>query len=326
VAEAVVLDRWHGSDVRLSEVVDNLIELRHTAARTASRTSVMTLVIVAVTDDEAYRAQMAMHALGSHHPARLIILRPEPGPGPAGVDARVTIYGAVVGEHPVAFDEVILAARSDAAAHLRAIIEPFTLPDLPIVLWYPGEIPTPTDSLLGISDTVLVDSKEAGDERAFVALAELSRHGVVVDLSWERLRPWRELLAALFTGPVYRPFAAGVTDIEVAGKRGPRHLLAGWLASRLGTPRAHIHLTDDRHVQVVLHAGAGGHRARFELSRGEGERLVQASVTVEGGPHHAEVLALPDDSLSWSLAQALTHLRRDPVWERALAASVVLGQ
>lgn len=326
MAEAVVLDRWDGSDVRLSEVVDNLTELRRSAARTASRTSVMTLVIVAASDDETYRAQQAMHALGSHHPARLIIVRPEPGPGPASVDARVTIYGAVVGEHPVAFDEVILAARSEAATHLRAIIEPFTLPDLPIVLWYPGELPSPSDSLLGISDTVLVDTKEAGDERAFVALAELSRHGVVVDLSWERLRPWRELLASLFTGLAYRPFAAGVTGIEVAGKRGPRHLLAGWLASRLGTPRAQIHLTDDRHVQVVLNARAGGHTARFELSRAEGERLVRAVVTVEGGPHHEEVLALPDDSLSWSLAQALTHLRRDPVWERALAASVVLGQ
>jgi glucose-6-phosphate dehydrogenase assembly protein OpcA len=238
----------------------------------------------------------------------------------------VTIYGAVVGDHAVVFDEVVLTARSEAAAHLRSIIEPFTLPDLPIVLWYPGQLPATADPLLGISDAVLVDSKEAGDELAFAAMAELSRHCVVVDLSWERLRPWRELLAALFTGLVYRPFADGVTAIEVAGKRGPRHLLAGWLASRLRTPRAQIHLADDRHAQVVLHAEAGGRKARFELSRGDGERIVRAAVAIEGGPRHDEVLALPDDSLSWSLAQALTHLSRDPVWERALAAVVVLGQ
>jgi glucose-6-phosphate dehydrogenase assembly protein OpcA len=326
MAEAVVLDRWATTDVNLGAVVENLIELRRQSARTASRTSVMTLVVVAANDDEAYRAQGAMHALGTHHPARLIVLRPEPGPGPAGVDARVSIYGAVVGEHPVAFDEVVLTARGGAAGELKAIIEPFTLPDLPIVLWYPGELPKATDPLLGIADTVLVDSKEAGDERAFAALAELFRRSVVVDLSWERLRPWRESLAALFAGPAYRPFATGVTTIEVSGKRGPRHLLAGWLASRLGTPRAHIHLADDRHVQVVLHAAAGGRTARFELARGDGERVIRAGVMVEGGPSHGEVLALPDDSLGWSVAQALTHLRRDPVWERALAASVVLGQ
>jgi glucose-6-phosphate dehydrogenase assembly protein OpcA len=325
VAEAVVLDRWAATDVRLSAVVDQMIELRRKVARTASRTSVMTLVVMTANDEDADRARHAMHALGTHHPARLIVLRPERAPGPAGVDASVSIYGAVVGEHPVAFDEVVLTARSDAAAHLRSIIEPFTLPDLPIVLWYPGELPTAADPLLGIADTVLVDSKEAGDERAFAALAELFRRSVVVDLSWERLRPWRELLAALFAGPAYRPFAEGVTAIEVAGKRGPRHLLAGWLASRLGTPRAQIHLADDRHVQVVLHAAADGRTARFELARAEGERLVRAGVTVEGGPHHDEVLALPEDSLGWSLAQALTHLGRDPVWERALAASVVLG-
>src|ERR1700682_3350056 len=74
VAEAVVLDRWAGTSVSLGAVVDNLFELRCSAPRTASRTSVMTLVVVATNDDDAYRAEQAMHALGGHHPARLVVL------------------------------------------------------------------------------------------------------------------------------------------------------------------------------------------------------------------------------------------------------------
>jgi glucose-6-phosphate dehydrogenase assembly protein OpcA len=325
MAEAVVLDRWDATDVRLGAVVDNLIELRRGTARTASRASVMTLVVVATDDDEAYRAQQAMRALGGHHPARLIILRPEPGGATTGVDARVTVFGAEESDHPVSFDEVGLVVRGEAAGHLKSMIEPFTLSDLPIVLWYPGALPAPAEPLLAIADTVLVDSKEAGDDRAFAALAALCRDRVVVDLSWARLRPQRQLLSALFDGTAYRPFAYQVTGIEVAGKRGPRHLLAGWLVSCLGLPRSQVHLSDDRHVQVVIHAGRGGSSATFELSRAAGERTVRASAIVDGGAHHTEVMALPDDSLAWSLAQALTHLGRDQVWEQALAGAVVLG-
>jgi glucose-6-phosphate dehydrogenase assembly protein OpcA len=326
MAQAVVLDRWDATDVRLGQVVDNLIELRHSAARTASRTSVMTLIVVATDDDEAYRAQQAMHALGGHHPARLIVLRPEPGRREVGVDARVTIYGAEASDRPVTFDELVLVVRAEAAAHLDSIIEPFTLSDLPVVLWYPGRLPMLSDQLLAIADTVLVDSKESGYERAFADLVELTRRAAIVDLSWERLRPWREVLASLFEGPAYRPFVYWVTSIEVTGKRGPSHLIAGWLASRLNIPRAQIHLADDVHVRAVLHAKANGHTARFGVERDGDTRLLRAGATVHSGPHHHEVMPLADDSLTWSVGRALTHLGRDAVWEEALAAAVVLGQ
>ena len=53
--------------------------------------------------------------------------------------------------------------------------------------------------------------------------------------------------------------------------------------------------------------------------------MVRAGAVVDGGPSHREMLPLPDDSLAWSLARALTHLRPDPVWDEALSAAVVLG-
>jgi glucose-6-phosphate dehydrogenase assembly protein OpcA len=325
MAEAVVLERWEDTDVSLGAVVDKLFALRRHAARSASRTSVMTLVVVATADEEAGRAQQAMRPLGGHHPARLIVLRPEPRRPDAGVDARATVYCATAGDHPVSFDEVGLVVKGEAAGQLKSMIEPFTLPDLPIVLWYPGALPAAAEPLLAIADTVMVDSKEAGDDRVFSALAELSHRRVVVDLSWERLRPQRLLLTALFDGSAYRPYAYQVTGIEVSGKRGPRHLLGGWLMSCLGIPRSRVHLSDSRHIQVAIHAGADGRRATFELTRDAGERIVRAGAVVENGARHTEVIALPDDSLAWSLAQALTHLGRDEVWERALAEAVILA-
>lgn len=324
MAEAIVLDRWEGIDVRLGQVTDSLTRLRHTVARTASRVSVLTLVVTAVHDDDARRAMQALHALGTHHPARIILLRPEPLAAGAGVDARVALYASGEADRPVTFDDVHLTVRGEAAHHLKSIIEPFTLPDLPLVLWYPGELPPVTEAMLSDADAVLVDSKETG--AAFPALAELLRRRTVVDLSWARLQPWRELVAGLFDGPAYRPFVTGITAVEVAGKPGPRRLIAGWLASRLRIPATQLHLREDRHVQITLHAALDGATATFSVVRGAGERFVRAGAHVDGGPSHEEVLSLPDDSLAWSLAQSLTHLSRDQVWERAVAAAIVLGR
>jgi glucose-6-phosphate dehydrogenase assembly protein OpcA len=308
----------------MGQVTDMLARLRNTRARGASRTSVMTLIVDAMTEDEARRSAVAMRALGGHHPARLITVRPAPDSERAGVDARVALWDAGSDRQHITFDQIELSLKGEAAFHLESIIEPLTLPDLPVVVWYPGKLPSPSESLLSCAAALVVDTKEAGDQRTFAGLLELIRTHTVVDLSWARLRPWRELLAALFDGPSYVPFASHITSIEVEGKAAPRHLLAGWLFSRLGTPRSAVHLGDAQHVSVRLSSTSDGRTGRFSVIRRPEERLVRASVNIEDGPSHSELLPLPDDSLAWSLARALTHLDRDRVWEDALSAAVVL--
>jgi glucose-6-phosphate dehydrogenase assembly protein OpcA len=325
LADAVTLDSWAGTDVGLGQVIDVLAELRRSTARVASRASVMTLVVDATTDDEAYRAMEAMRALGAHHPARLITVRPEPDANRVGVDARITVWGSSAGDRRVTFGEIRLDVKGEAAAHLDSIVEPLTLPDLPVVVWSPGALPSVSEPLLACAETLLVDSKEAGGESVFTVLVELSRLRTVVDLSWVRLRPWRELLAALFDSPGYRPFADGVTSIEVDGKPGPRRLLAGWLSSRLGTPPAAVHLRDAQHVSVRLHATHDGQTGLFSVVRPHEERLVRATVAIDHGPQRSGLFPLPDDSLAWSVGRALTHLRRDRIWEESLAAAVGLS-
>jgi glucose-6-phosphate dehydrogenase assembly protein OpcA len=320
VADAVALNHWNGSDVRLGAVVDTMAQLRRSVARTASRTWVMTLVAVATTDDEVYQATQILRALGAHHPARLVILQPQPAlgddGGPPGIDANVTIYGAEVDGHPLTFDQVALGVRGEGAQHLDSIVEPFTLSDLPIVVWYPASLPAVSEPLLAKASSVLVDTRDAHDVAGLIALAG---RRAVVDLSWMRLRPWREMVAALFEPAAFRPLAGQITSAQISGKGGPRRLLAGWVASRLGLSKEQLDLQDSRHARVVLRAGSA---ATFEVVREEGERLVRATATIEGGPRHQEFLPLPDDSLAWSLAEALTHLGRDRIWQQALAAGV----
>ena len=223
-------------------------------------------------------------------------------------------------------EELTLRVRGPVLDHLDSLIEPLTLPDLPVVVWLVSRLVHPSDALLAAADAVLVDTKEAGGEEMLPGLADLIRRYTVIDLSWVRLRPWRELLAALFDPAPRRPFLPGVQRADVIGKPGPRHLLGGWLVSRLGLPRSCVNLQDASHMALRLVAEHDGAVGTFTVERVEDKRLLRATASVEGGPsrqdHRQDHRSLPDDALSWSLAECLTHLERDRAYEQAQQAAL----
>jgi glucose-6-phosphate dehydrogenase assembly protein OpcA len=320
VVATAELCSWQGEGVRIGAVLDALDRLRRGQQRTATRTSVVNLVVTATDDEEEARAREATRELENRHPGRTITLRCGDGDRAARIDADVVLEGAATEGVDVWWEEVRLRVTGGPGHHLDSLVEPLLLPDLPVALWCTGRLPRGDDPLLRPADILLVDSKEAPEADSFALIEELARRRPVVDLSWVRLRPWRRLLASLFDGAAYRPFVGGVVDVSVAGKPGPRRLLAGWLVARLGLSPAVVALHDHRHVQLRLTAEADGQRAVFEVTRQEGERIVRAAAQVTGGPGHTDVVSLPDQSLPWSLGEALTHLDRDRVYEQALRA------
>ncbi|HVF73572.1 MAG TPA: glucose-6-phosphate dehydrogenase assembly protein OpcA [Acidimicrobiales bacterium] len=310
---ACELAAWQGEGVRVSTILDALDRMRHGEQRTATRTSVVNLVAIATDDAEERRACEATLRLGGRHPGRTVVVRcANPDDAESRIDAEVVLQGSEAEGVDIWWEEVRLHVTGPAARHLDSLVEPLTLPEIPTAVWFVGRLPSPADPLLATADVVLVDTKEAPTE--FAAVAELVQRYPVVDLTWIRLQPWRRLLAALFDGSAYGPFVRQVTTAEVSGKEGPRRLLAGWLAERLDLLPAAVKVRDDRHVSIRLIAGP----ATFTVTRRPGERMVRAGAHVEGGPSHDDVLSLPDESLPWSLGEALTHLGRDRGYERAL--------
>lgn len=320
MTDVSVLGSWEATDTRLEEVLEALDRLRHESEKRATRTSVMNLVAVARERGDADRACEATHEFGLRHPTRTVVLLSETSGD--GIDAEITLHGITTGALSVWSEDVVLTVRGPATEHLLSLVEPLTLADLPFALWYVASLPPPGDALAATCDAIIVDSKELGDERAFADLRALQRQSTVIDLSWIRLQPWRQLLAGLFDGHDFRPFVAGVRSAEVSGKAGPRQLLAGWLVDRLGLARSAVHLTDARHVTMRLVAEAGGRRGEFVVRRDEGERLVRASAEIDGGPSHADVMPLPQTGLGWSLGQALADLAPDRTYEHALHAAL----
>lgn len=329
--EPTDVQSWVKQGAKLGEVLDALPELRRQAAGpgSATRTAVMTLVIVTAPGQDVDFAVSTVRALGAHHPCRLVLLRPDPDHTPA-INAEAHLWRAQPGEgdHPVHFEEVHLEVCGQAASHLASIAGPFVLADLPVVMWFPSTLPDPTDPLLRLANAVFVDTRwtDSSDiAHSYRALLELANHQPVVDLSWVRLQPWRELLAGLFEPEQARCMLSGVRSATVRGNISPRHMLGGWLMAQLDLRARELSLAEAKHVAITIEAEHAGEQGHFEVTREGDTRAVWARATLSGGMAHSQALPLPDDSLTSALAAAISNLRADRVWERALAAAAALA-
>jgi hypothetical protein len=60
------------------------------------------------------------------------------------------------------------------------------------------------------------------------------------------------------------------------------------------------------------------------VARRGDERVVVASARIEGGPSFETPLVLPEATPAWGLAEALSRLGRDPIYDRALRGALTL--
>lgn len=312
---------WRADPATVADVLDALDDLRRAAERGATRTAVMTLVVVGSTSTSLDRAVAGLHDLGSKHPARCLVIQTEPDAAP-GLDAEIDLHRVADNGDRVVSEDVRLRVRGPATRHLDSLIEPFTLPDLPVVVWFVDELPAPSDPVVGAADVVVVDSRDFGGLECFAAVRLIGSQRPVTDLSWVRLQPWRAALRSALDAPMLSPLLRHIESAEVHGKTGPRHLIAGWLADRLDLALADIHLVEAEHVSIRLRAEHEGHRGSAAVLREAGDRTLRIEGHVEGGGSFAATQQLPPAGPAWGLTEALSRLVRDPVFEGALGAAL----
>ena len=316
---------WESDNVTVGQVEKALTELRRHEQRAAVRTSVLTLVAVVTNDAEADGARQIIADLGVRHPSRALVIiavADEPD-APNGTDAAVWVHAIEREGQAVCFEEVVLKVRGNARHHLDSIVEPFALPDVPMVVWLPAGLPSPGDPLMRAADRVVVDSRavaEAGGDVLARSLT-LAKRLPVADLSWMRLEQWRSMLSGLFEGAVYRPFLDAVDKVEVRGNHGPRYLLGGWLLRRLDLPPTRVVLERADHVSVTIHALSDGRKGTFTVTRHSAEREIQSCVDIEDGPQVEQTVRMREQWPSLALASALTRVGHDEAYEEALAGA-----
>ncbi len=318
---------WENDDATVAEVEAALTGLRRHEVGAAVRTSVLTLVAVVDHQAQADAAREVVADLGARQPSRTIVLVVgDDDTGKAGLDVLASVHVVERQGTAICYEDVVLRVRGRARHHLDSVVESFTLPDLPVVLWMPSRLPSSGDPLLFAADRLVIDSRAVPEGSDVLArIAVLGRRLSISDLSWIRLAPWRSLLAGLFEGGVNRPFLSGVHHIHISGNHGPRHLLGGWLMGSLGLPRTAVTLTPAEHASIRLSATADGRTGEFVVERPGPERTIGSCIDIDGGACVRQTLRMRRQWPALSLAGALTGVGDDVTYQRALAGALELA-
>src|SRR5207244_11385939 len=101
-------------------------------------------------------------------------------------------------------ERVILHAHGEPARHLASLAAPLLIPDLPVILWWPGrpQFDNPLfDDLCELADRLVVDTDEGFDDADLKRLLEVARRhkaqASIGDLNWARLIAWPHVAAQL---------------------------------------------------------------------------------------------------------------------------------
>jgi glucose-6-phosphate dehydrogenase assembly protein OpcA len=235
------------------------------------------------------QARATLAGLHDRHPARTILLVPEPKHA-TGLSAATSLFAIDVDGGRDAYAEVIeIRLRGDAIAHPASVVLPLLVADLPVFCRWRGQPEWGSSQLaelVGVVDRFVVNSSEwRGLPSAYERLCELFPRTAVSDIAYSRTVNWRARLAERW------PAIGRAERLRVEGPKADALLLAGWLRSRL---RRSIALT---------------HRAASEMR----------DVRVDG-----EAVLVPIGAVltgSDLLSAELDVFGRDPVYEAAVRSA-----
>lgn len=284
---------------------------------------VLTLVIS--TDTEGLEdALAAAHGASRDHPSRVIALVAPPGPedssGPRSRDGHVSaeLAGHLdaeirTGHDAGAGETLVLRPWGEAAEHVDTLVVPFLLPDVPVVVWWPGQAPlVPSEDPLGRLASTRITNTPACDKPAesLATLAPGYRRGDI-DLAWTRLTLWRATVSASLGGVL----CAAATRIILAGEASNASvaLMEHWLELRTGLEVIREDSPDAIGIERIVVQTPQG---EWAITRMDGERVT----LIAPGQAEPRVITMPRREPITTLTEELRRLSPDFVYEEVLAA------
>lgn len=361
-----VLEGAQTLELDAPKIESALRELWHEASASGdgppvARVRALNLIVYTEDNTSADFADAVMDILPEQHPCRAIIVRRDPddsAPLRASISARCQIRPG--GARKVCSELITVSGGANLRDRLADALSSLLVADLPVTLWWTGR-PRPADPLFrrfgrGLADRVLIDSAAFRDSAA--GLIALSRRhddpryrASLADLAWERLRPWRQLLAQAVDPVEARRGLDAITEVELGytGDGAPPEeslLLAGWLAAALTwrpedspatgvvtlhSPSRLVRLrftptagaSDDPPLRSVRIASANGYDV--SLRAGDQPPSGLLSVALPGAAAIEHGVALVRQAPADLVAAALGRAGADPVYEAALMAAAEIA-
>jgi glucose-6-phosphate dehydrogenase assembly protein OpcA len=223
------------------------------------RANTLNLLAVAPTDRDAHLVRSTVAQLHDFLPTRTIILimrderdddEPE-GQYDVTVELLEQESHTNTGSGPqLRFETITIGVPIQDAGHIPSLVEPLFIPELEDFLWWPSGDHTNNQlflDLVALVDRVIVDSAQLGQSvgqsgsfrRLFDPKMDTPPLG---DFTWDRLEPWRSLIAQFFDPPDTQQCLKSIEQVTINyalsredGSSGApaAFLMVGWLASRL---------------------------------------------------------------------------------------------
>ena len=290
-------------DTTTSEVTKALVRLRDEGGAVALG-RVLTLVIDADARDVEDAVAVA-NDVSREHPARIIVLARHADRTTPRLDGQIRVGGDAG-----ASEVVVLTASGEMLTHSDTLVMPLLLPDAPIVVWWPREIPgCPAKHPIGqMAQRRITDSLSCSDPLGALARLRDGYSEGDTDLSWTRLTVWRALLAASLDLPPFEPVLRA--EVSGNGQHPSVFLLAAWLGHSLGCP-----------VEVARQTGVSG-LTKVVLERASGPIVIERpdglTATLRHPGQPVRLVAMPLRELRECLSEDLRRMDPDEVYGEVL--------
>lgn len=221
-------------------------ELRKLWEEDEARTnaSLMNLAIYSEAPGALEKNSAAIRELTAEHACRAILVGIDREAPEASIRAWITAHCHLShGKKSVCCEQIAFALTGKATGRLRNTVFAHLASDLPLILWWQGELsPRFEDRLYSLVDRFVFDSADWADPKVSLgriaeAIEGAPRDMVVQDLSWTRSFQFRVSIAALFDDPLVLAALPEVETVEIV--HHPANLqtavqLLAWLAVQAG--------------------------------------------------------------------------------------------
>jgi glucose-6-phosphate dehydrogenase assembly protein OpcA len=207
-------------------------ELRRLWAEDDARTNASLINLAVYSERRGALAEnsQAVRELTREHACRAILIginREEPK---ASIEAWITAHCHLLnGQKAVCCEQLAFALKGRATGRLRNTVFAHLNSDLPLTLWWQGELsPIFSERLYSLVNRFVFDSSDWSEPvdsfaRIQEAMAEF-KEMVVQDLSWTRSYQFRVSVAALFDDPVAQAGLGSISKVEIIYH--PKHRMA----------------------------------------------------------------------------------------------------
>jgi glucose-6-phosphate dehydrogenase assembly protein OpcA len=296
------------------------------------RACAMTMIVVVEETSDTQVIGETLASLMHEHPSRAIVLRVRSGQDPC-LTARVfaQCWMPFGRGQQICCEQVEIVSSLASFSDVTSVLRGLVVPDLPVVLYCPGETLWPLPEfgdLLPLVSKLIIDSY--GIERSPSALSylqSLPRNLRKADLVWARLTPWRETIAQIFEHPARMRSVFDLEEIQIlyhgkGGEPSSVYYLAGWFMSVLGAG-----------VKIRIARGVGPDYASIAHVLLRGPKLKATvdltapdTLEVTVNDEHQQIIVLPLIGEAEALRQELAIAGRDRRFEDASGLGQVLQQ